>query len=473
MSPILDLLASLIPPETHDLEQGDTTDDQSGAAGGGGGASTTEEEMDEEGASKHVDWREYEGKYAHQLREARDALRQAKRHMLEARGEGGRVGSGGNKRPLEGDGPRREDLAGDVDMVPTLTPGQVEDLHRGRIKEAAETYRHLQSMAAREMELDGTEERQQPRQQRRPGGAPADAAETSQPSVHSAGGQSEARVDSPRRAARRPPQRGLSSGADKPRASCVAQWQTAEERDAEVDRGRWRTSAGRARGRSSAPRREDQQVGEQHMGQQDAEAEQAGGAAAPVTPVDPLAARDLALDIAERRKSIASRMDHVRMQVDTHSAAQRIKGALETDRAIKEQERMQLLQEVEFAAVCSKRATDAGLQSEQQREDVRRLWVAEMARLGESQLAEAAFATYGPTGLPLEEQQRALRSAIRIANLGEAAERGYGGKGSSGSGTDGGPSLQQRPKSADGAGESGRSRSKSPRPRGGPRARRE
>ncbi len=209
------------------------------------------------------------------------------------------------------------------------------------------------------------------------------------------------------------------------------------------------------------------------MEEQGARAEPRGGAPAPVTPVDPLVAREVAREVDEVRNNIASRMDQVRMEVDTNVAVGHVRAMVETNEAIKAQERMQLLQEVEFAAVCSKRASEAGMQTEQQREEVRRLWVAEMAKVGQGHLAESAFAMYGPTGMPLEEQQRALRKAIRVANLGAEAERRYGGGVSSGA-EGGGPwNLPRRPESENGSGESGRSRSKSVRSRGGARARRE
>ncbi len=70
MAPILDLLAKLIPPQCHDLDEGDASDTEEG-----GRDSATEEEMDEDGASKHVNWADYEGKYAQQLREAREELK--------------------------------------------------------------------------------------------------------------------------------------------------------------------------------------------------------------------------------------------------------------------------------------------------------------------------------------------------------------------------------------------------------------
>ncbi len=204
-----------------------------------------------------------------------------------------------------------------------------------------------------------------------------------------------------------------------------------------------------------------------------------GGAAhrgrdpAPVTPVDPQVASAVAREISETRRNIATRVDLVRLQVETHNAAGRIREAVKVNDEIKAQERMQLLQDVEFAAVCSKRASEAGLQTEQQREEVRRLWVEGMVRRGEGQLAESAFAMHGPTGMPLEEQQRALRRAIRIANLGEAAGRGHGGGGITATEGGGAGNSPRRPRSAEEAGEGDRSRSKSVRPRGGARARRE
>ncbi len=197
------------------------------------------------------------------------------------------------------------------------------------------------------------------------------------------------------------------------------------------------------------------------------------GDPAPVTPVDPQVAMEVAEEIGKVRGEIDSRMEEVILQVETHAAAEMVKRGVEVKAAIDLQERMQRLQEVEFAAACSRRASEAGLQTEWQREQVRQFWVAEMARVGEGQLAEAAFATYGPTGLPLEEQQRALRRASRTANLGEGANRGHAAaEGREGGGAEaaGRGQGQQVPEEED---HSGRSRSKSPRPRGGTRARRE
>ncbi len=194
---------------------------------------------------------------------------------------------------------------------------------------------------------------------------------------------------------------------------------------------------------------------------------------APVTPVDPQVAKGVEEEIRETRRSIATRLDHVKLQIDTQEAAERIREAVAINSEIKAQERMQLLQEEEFAAACSRRASDAGLQAEQQREEARRLWVAEMLRKGEGQLAEAAFAMHGPTGVPLEEHQRALRRAARTANLGEVANSGYGG--GSCAAPKGGTQddLPRRSRSTGEQGEGVRSRSKSPRQRGGAKARRE
>ncbi len=183
-----------------------------------------------------------------------------------------------------------------------------------------------------------------------------------------------------------------------------------------MDRGRWRSGGTGARGRSSAPRdgAERERAGSSHRR---AGGVRGGGGAAPVTPVDPQVAMDVSDEIGQVRESIASRMEQVVLQVETNAAAEFVRKEVGVSAATKEKERMQLFQEVEFAAACSKRASDAGLQTAQQREQVRRLWVAEMASRGEGHLAESAFATYGPTGMPLEEQQRALRRAIGTANL--------------------------------------------------------
>ncbi len=97
MAPILDLLAKLIPPQCHDLDEGDTSDAEEE-----GRDSATEEEMDEDGASKHVNWADYEGKYAQQLREAREELKQKQRVMLEAVDGARRAKSAATKRPLGG-----------------------------------------------------------------------------------------------------------------------------------------------------------------------------------------------------------------------------------------------------------------------------------------------------------------------------------------------------------------------------------
>ncbi len=165
-------------------------------------------------------------------------------------------------------------------------------------------------------------------------------------------------------------------------------------------------------------------------------------------------------------------MEEVILRVETHAAAEEVRRGVEAKAAIDLQERMQRLQEVEFAAACSRRASEAGLQTEWQKEQVRRLWVEEMAKVGEGGMAEAAFATYGPTGLSWGEQDRALRRAIRTASLGEAADRGYAAPASQGGGAVevGGGGRGQVP---EGDSHSERSRSKSPRPRGATRARRE
>jgi hypothetical protein len=195
------------------------------------------------------------------------------------------------------------------------------------------------------------------------------------------------------------------------------------------------------------------------------------GLAAPVTPVDPELARQVSGEISRAREGLAARMEQVVLEVETNAAAERIKAELAAGAAIREQERLQLLQEVEFAAACSKRAPDAGLQSAEQRDKVRGLWIAQLASMGERQMAESAFATYGPTGLPLEEQQRALRSATRRANMGEAADIGYSGAASSL--VDGAWGHGERQMEVEREGDSDRSRSKSPRPRVGTRGRRE
>ncbi len=357
-------------------------------------------------------------------------------------------------------------------MVPNLTPSQVEDFHKDRIRAAADKFRHLRTLAAKEM--DGVEEgaRQQLPQQRPPGDSPTGAEVAGQQQQRGrevgngvGGGQGEAATGG---AARGPPQRAAASEGLRPEVQCIGRWQSAEERD--MERGRWRAGGSGARGRSTAPRAEAE--GARARSGQHSEDGRRCRAAAPVTPVDPLVAMEVTEEIGRTRDEIASRMERVVLQVETNAAAERVKRDVEVKAAIKAQERMQLLQEVEFAAACSRRATEDGLQTAQQREQVRRLWVDEMASVGEG-LAEAAFATYGPTGLPLEEQQRALRGAIRRANLGESAARGYVSVGGKGEGTDDSRGQLHRQSSVDELGEGGRSRSKSPRPRGGTRPRRE
>ncbi len=452
-SPILEHLASILPQEMHEMEEGDTSGSPSAS-----GDSGTEEEMDEEGPSRQIDWRQYSGKYAVQLQSARAELRAAQKGMLEAV-EAARGGiRETNKRSLGGDEPKEGDREGDVGMVPTLTPEQAEDLHRSRVRAAAKEYRHLQAMAARE--LVGCDQGDARQQGQRPGEA--------------RGGDSMAPSGADAATATR--QHGRAEENARAQAQCINQWRTAEERDAE--RGRGGERGDRQRGRSVQPRSgRGRWGGPEGDGGAEGERREAAGrqndAPAPVTPVDPIAAREVAREVDELRSSIGQRMDQVRMEVDTNAAAEQVREMVETNEAIKAQERLQLLQEVEFAAVCSKRASEAGMQTEQQREEVRRLWVAEMAKVGHGKLAWTAFATYGPTGMPLEEQQRALREAIRVANLGTEAAEGCGRGGGAAAGGNGPWNLPRRPSSEDGSEIGGRSRSKSVRSRGGARARRE
>ncbi len=469
MAPLLDLCARLAPPQCHDLGEGDTSGTEDGSRG-----STTEEEMDEDGASKHINWADYEGGYAQQLREAKEELEQKRRVMLAAVEAARREKGGATKRPLGGDGPREEDGEGDIEMVPSLTPAQVEEFHKSAIRAVAQRFRHLQTLAAKEMAGGAGGGGARPQQQRRQGGPSEEASAATQPQMQprAQGAAAEAGEQRERgeRPAARPLQRAASSGTTRPAAHCVSQWQTAEDRDAE--RGRWRSGGSGVRGRSSAPRGGAER-GRGRMAQREVGGEGRSGDPAPVTPVDPQAARDVAEEIGRVRGEIESRMGEVVLQVETNAAAEVVKRGLEAKAAISSQERMQLLQEVEFAAACSRRASEAGLQTEWQTEQVRQLWIAEMARVGEGQLAEAAFATYGPTGLPLEEQQRAHRRAIRAANLGEGANRGYVAaevQGGSGADVDG---RGQGQRALEEEAHGGRSRSKSPRPRGGTRARRE
>ncbi len=107
MSIILDYLAKLIPPECHELDEGDTSGAEEEEQG-----SATEEEMDEDGASRHIDWADYGGAYAQPLRAAKDELSQAQRAMLEAVDAARRAAKGANRRPLGEDGPRGEDAGG-------------------------------------------------------------------------------------------------------------------------------------------------------------------------------------------------------------------------------------------------------------------------------------------------------------------------------------------------------------------------
>ncbi len=438
--------------------------------------------MDEDGPSRSIDWASFDGVYSQRLREARDDLRRIQSDMLASVDAAGGAKREGNKRPLGGDGPKDGDLAGDVGMVPNLTPAQVEDSFRGRIKEAADRYRHLQQLAAREV-IGCADEKQELRQQQDTRGSPSGAAGASQRAAREterASGRSGAAAES----GRRPLQRAASSGGARPAAHCISQWQTDEER--EVERGRWRAGGKGARGRSVRPREEAERrrevstrrrAGSGRPASPAAAAVAAAAAgeegAAPVTPVDPQVAMGVSEEIGKVREGLATRMEQVVLQVETNAAAELIKEKVAVSAAIKEQERLQLLQEVEFAAACSRRASDAGLQTAQQRDKVRSLWIAQLASMGEGQMAETAFATYGPTGLPLEEQQRALRSAIRRAGVGDAADGGYavGGSTSESVGDAWGQGHGQR--SVEEEGDSGRSRSKSPRPRGGTRARRE
>ncbi len=489
-NPILEHFAGLISSEAHDLEQGDTSEDCSQGLVGQDESDVTEEEMDEEGPSKHVDWGEYEGPYASQLREARDALRKAQRDKLEAVQSASEGQRASVKRPFDGEGPRCEDAAGDIEMVPTLTAAQAEEVHRGAIKEAADKYRHLRTLAAREMATaeEPGQQQQRQHQQQPPRGAPAPPGTPPQPC---GGGKETASASSsvpaaaaaaaaaatpgrPSAAAEGGEEReGEAAGAGHggTRAQCVLRYQTAEER--EEERGRWRARAGRSRGRSLAPRGQggrEAQAGEpcEEMGER-------GRHPAPVTPVDPQVARGVQEGIREARRNIAERMDYVKLQLDTREAEERIRQAVAINSEIRMQERMQQLQEVEFAEACARRASGAGLHTlhtEQQCEEVRRLYVADMLRQEESQREAPAFTMHGPTGVPLEEHQRALRRAVRTANLGEAASSGYGGGSGAApeEGAQGG--LPRRSKSTGEPREMGRSRSKSPKQRAGAKARR-
>ncbi len=346
---------------------------------------------------------------------------------------------------------------GDVEMVPGLTPSQVEDLHKDRIRAAADKFRHLRTLAAKEME--GVEEgaRQELPQQRPPEDSPTGAKAAGQQQQRGGGGEAGGggqREAATGGAARGPPQREAASEGLRPQAQCIGRWQSAEERD--MERGRWRAGGSGARGRSTVPRAGAE--GARARSGQRSEDRRCSRTAAPVTPVDPLVAMEVTEEIGRTRDEIASRMERVVLQVETNAAAELVKRNVEVRAAITAQERMQLLQEVEFAAACSRRATEDGLQTPQQREQVRRLWIEQMASVGEGHLAEAAFATYGPTGMPLDEQQRALRGAIRRANLGEVAARRYVSVGGKVEGADDSRGQPHGQSSADEAGDGGRSR---------------
>ncbi len=479
MAPILAVLAALIPPEVHEMEEGDTSsaDTGGGEGGGGEGEDVTEEEMDVDGPSRSVDWSCFSGPYAQELCEARNNLRRVQGEMLaavEAAGEPRREG----KRPLGGDGPKVGDPSGDVDMVPNLTPAQVQDSFRQRVQVAADRYRELQRLAAKEqVECVGEQNAQRQGDNAEGGIAEGGARQRGAQGLGGAPGKGEAKGE----VERRPPQRAASSGGGRPAAGCIGRWQTDEERAAE--RGRWRAGKEGPRGRSARPREgggrsrdpstRRRAGGARPPGPGAATVAAAAGGqeAAPVTPVDPHVAEKVSDEIGKVREGLTARMEQIVLRVETEAAAERIRGERAATAALKEQERLQLLQEVEFAAACSRRASEAGLQTPHQREKVRSLWVAHMASMGEGPMAEEAFATYGPTGLPLEEQQRALRSAIRRAGVGDTADRGCLGGGGVGAVDDAGG--QGHGKAADEEAGSGRSRSKSPRPRAGTRARRE
>ncbi len=227
-SPILEHLAEFLPQELHEMEEGDTTGSPSASGGSG-----TEEEMDVDGPSREIDWQHYEGRYAEQLRGAREELRAAKAVMLEAAEAARESKKDTGKRPLGSDEPKEGDREGDIGMVPALTPEQAEDFHRNRVRAAANEYRHLQAMAAKELVECGTggAQRPQPQPQESKG------ADSSTPGR----GSGEAEV--------RHSDRG--EGGSRGRIQCIDQWRTAEERDAELGRGRER---GRPRGRSAQPR---------------------------------------------------------------------------------------------------------------------------------------------------------------------------------------------------------------------------
>ncbi len=463
-APILALVAAVVPPEVHYMEDGETSDARTeGDGGGGGDEEVTEEEMDEDGPSRNVDWDNLDGQYVQRVHEAREELQRVQREMHAAVEGAAAAQRESNKRPLGGDGPKELDEAGDIAMVPSLTPAQVEDSFRGRVREAADRYRHAQQLAAKEVVRCGGEGRSAQQQQQEP----AAGCQRSVPNGEQGTG-SRAAADA--EAMRGPRQRAASSGGGRPAAACIARWQTDEER--EEERGRWRAGGKGARGRSP-PRQEGGRERAASV-RRSGGLGRSGGGAAPVTPVDPVVAMQVCEEIERTRGDIASRMEQVVLQVEANAAAELIRKKVDTNAAIQAQERMQLLQEAEFAAACSRRATNAGLQTAQQRDQVRSIWVADMARVGEAQLAEEAFATYDPSPAPLEElQDRALRRAGRRANLGDAADRGHVGGGGKAEPVGDARGQGHEQTSAEGEAGSGRSRSKSPRPRGGTRARRE
>ncbi len=273
-----------------------------------------------------------------QIAQADDELQKLRAEHQQARASASKSQSAKGKRSLGEDRPKTQDLDGDEELVEALTEEQVDAVYAARILAQTEKLDHLRALAAREI-------------------VPAVEASCSALDAHAAGpGGAPAHPARPLA----PPVAGPPYQAQPPRPPSAAsglmrRWQTQEER---------------AEGQSPPPRR----------------ASSLGARGRRM--LDRASSRDRA--VAEQEPEARA----LRAAVD--DAMEDLQRRVSTAREIQLQERMQIVQEVEFQA-----AQAAALSREQ-----------DSLRRG---ARDPRPITVGPTGCPLGEHQQALRAAAAAA----------------------------------------------------------
>ncbi len=410
MEPVREVLALMVGPSvdaeiatgqtTSDDSDGDTTDlEVLGLDGDGENIRNSDDEADDR--MLDVEWDHFDAGNVQEIIEARREFIEARREMREALAAASRSRAGiGGGRPGEG---RDEDQdEGDQETVAYLTSSQIRERFRPRLDELSQRIDHLKALAAKErIPQVGAA---------RAGTSGTAGAPRGEPQGQEGEGQ-RLHVGLRRLAREGADPRGDAQERGSGRAGIEDRWQTAEERDELRDH------------QQSAKRHQTQQ------GRGSSSTRCRARTPAPVTPVDPGALTAIAADVDAARHEVEQK-------------ARELGRVVEVNRQIVEQERLQVQQELERAAIQTAQAMGVGDMPEAQ-------LAAVQAHLYESYRAQAEarltaglpLATFGPTGAPLREQQQSMRMASINGggHSSTAAQQADDVRGRTGRGRGGGP----------------------------------